>query len=262
MAIVDQIAYQDVHGIRVGRFRRKINTTCYVYAWRGNLIDAGPPNQWKFVRDFAACQHIKRVLITHHHEDHSGNASRLLNAGTPVHAPEMSVSPLRDGFPIEIYRRIVWGIPPRVTPLPFAGIPEENGLHPLLLPGHSNDMTCFLDRQNGRLFAGDLYISSRASHMRFDENAPQLLCSLDQILQSDFETVFCAHRGLVPGGKSAVQQKRDRLRSLQAKARERQRQGDTEAEITKRLLGREDLMSLMTFFSLLKAQSHPRTLAP
>jgi glyoxylase-like metal-dependent hydrolase (beta-lactamase superfamily II) len=58
-------------------------------------------------------------MVTHHHEDHGGNAGRIAAAyGCPVYAPPDSLSLLRTGFAEEYYRRIIWGQAPRFVAQP------------------------------------------------------------------------------------------------------------------------------------------------
>ena len=81
MAVFKHYQYDNgadsVYGFRVGRFNLGINTTFIVYRIGKTLIDCGPTNQWKHVQRHLKRVDIDQLLITHHHEDHAGNAQRI-----------------------------------------------------------------------------------------------------------------------------------------------------------------------------------------
>ncbi len=245
-----------VRGARVGRFRRAFNTTVVCYRLGDVLIDCGPPNQFGAVREFASHAPLSRVVLTHHHEDHCGNAARLARElEVPVLAPAASLEPLAGGFPVQLYRRLVWGVPKRVSarPLPEE-ISVEGGfrLQPIAAPGHSADMTCLLEPRQGWLFAGDLYVTGRPRYLRSDEDVGQTIASLRRLESLSFDTLLCAHRGSLKKGPERLRKKREYLEELRGAARRRHRAGDTLEVITRALLGREDFLSWFSGFHFSK----------
>lgn len=256
MSATQLLAHEAVEGLRVGRFDLGISSSCIVYRIGATAIDAGPPNQWPVVRRFLAERAIERVLITHHHEDHSGNGARLgRDLGAAVYLPPAGVDAVERGFPLRMYQRVIWGVPDRFTP---RAVPAEMAidgglsLRALPAPGHSPDMTCYLEPNRGWLFTGDLYIASRPRFLRADERIGQQIESLRRILDVEFETLFCAHRGVVPDGPAALRAKLGYLVSLRDEARELHQAGRPVSEITRRLLGREGMMSYLTLFNFSK----------
>lgn len=248
--------HDGVEGLRAGRFDGGINTACILYRIDSTLIDTGPPNQWQVVRRFIREREVDRVLVTHHHEDHSGNAAHLKHeTGAVVFAPAKSIDPMRDGFRLLPYQLVAWGTPGRLEPQPA---PEEtvaeNGLRlrAVPAPGHSPDMTCYLEPDRGWLFTGDLYIASKPRFMRADEDVNDQIESLRQVLDLDFETMFCAHRGVIHHGPASLRAKLDYLVSLRDEVRDLHARGRTVNEITRELLGRETIMSYLTFFNFSK----------
>ncbi len=131
-------------------------------------------------------------------------------------------------------------------------LPEEIELEPgrrlrtIPSPGHSRDMTCYLEPERGWLFSGDLYISRSTRHMRADEDLGEQIASLRRIVALDFETVFCSHRGVVRSGKQALQAKLDFLESLCQRVGQLRSEGRSDREITRLLLGRENWLSWAT----------------
>lgn len=250
MSVVERLEFADIEGIRVGRFTRQLNTTCIVYRLGDAVIDTGPPNQWRFVRRFLAERNVGRVLVTHHHEDHSGNLAAIDRAWSPeLLSPAEGLEPLESGYPVQLYRRLIWGKPPRVR---SAAVPERLELDGNLslvrlpTPGHSPDSTCYLVPERGWLFTGDLYIAARLRYLRQDENVGQHMFSLRRALEEDFEVLLCSHRGVVERGREALQRKLDYLVSLCEQARALAQEGKRPSEITRRLLGAEDHMALLT----------------
>ncbi len=254
--MIERIEHADVEGIRVGKFASQINTTCIVYRLGSTVIDTGPPNQWRTVRRFLTERRVRQVVVTHHHEDHSGNLARAGRAlDAEILAPAGGLAPLAEGFSLKPYQHLVWGRPKPVHPSPIAGEIEIGGgrtLTPIAAPGHSTDMTCLLDPQRGWLFTGDLYISSKTRYLRADEDLPAQLASLRRILELDFDTLFCSHCGVVEAGKEALGRKLRFLEELCERVRLLRDEGRNVAEITRALVGREDLMSWLTGFHFSK----------
>jgi glyoxylase-like metal-dependent hydrolase (beta-lactamase superfamily II) len=241
----------------VGLFNFGVNTSFVVYRIGRTWIDAGPPNQWSKVREFAEERPPSLVLLTHHHEDHSGNAGFLKERfGCRVLAPEIGRALLRDGFTIQFYRRASWGVPPRVEtePLP-ALLEDESGLRWQVIPtpGHADDMVCFYEASRGWLFSADLYVASRVRYGRPEDRISLEIASLRRVLTLPFESLFCSHRGPVQNGREGLARKLDYLLSLREQTHELWKAGVSLEEIQRRLLGPEDGMGWVSGFHFCKA---------
>lgn len=256
MSIVRRFDFEWVEGLRVGRFDLGVNTSAILYRLGSTLIDTGPPNRWPAVRDFLQDRMVGRVLLTHHHEDHSGNAARIQREkGAAVLAHSLAIHHLAHGWPLSPYQRLFWGRPE----LCEAGtLPDEIGLdgtgrlQVIASPGHADDLVCYLEPERGWLFTGDLFISARPRYLRFDEDLGRQIASLRNILTYNFEVVFCGHRGVVVDGYRAIREKLDYLETLSAEARELHRSGWPVGRIVRQMLGREDLTSLATGYTFTK----------
>lgn len=250
MGIERRFAYKEVEGLRTGRFALELNTSAICYRVGTTLIDCGPPNRWPQVRSFLRQRPPVQLLLTHHHEDHSGNAACIqAEFGTQVLAHPAALPELAAGWKLRPYQRIFWGRPQYCTAQP---VPElvtlDNGLRlkALPAPGHAEDLVCYLEPERGWLFTGDLYIGSRSRYLRQDENLSRQVESLRAILKHDFRRVFCGHRGVVTDGHRALTEKLDYLVCFRARVKELRGRGMSVRAITRQLLGREDFTSLAT----------------
>jgi glyoxylase-like metal-dependent hydrolase (beta-lactamase superfamily II) len=247
----ERITYGPVEGLRAGRYGLGLNMKAACYRIGRTLIDTGPPNQWRSIRRFVSEQEeeygIDRVLLTHHHEDHAGNAARIQELlDVPVYAPANSLDRLRDGVSVETYRWVVWGRP---RPVEAEPVPESltltdgTPLRTLSAPGHTDDMVCYLAPAHDLLFAADLYVTRRPEYLRFDEHAPRLIESIHHVLEHDFDTVLCAHRGVVEDGRRALADKVKYMEALCGVVRRRYRYDKLSVpEIADEILGGEGML--------------------
>jgi len=251
MGILERISHAGLEGIKVGRFKGGLTSSCIVYRLGDTVIDTGPPNQWAFVRRFLEERAIGHVLVTHHHEDHSGNGARIQrDLGRRVQAPPGAIEPLRRGFRMVLAQKVTWGRPVRFEAEPLAGdlrVGDGARLVPVPAPGHSADMTCYLEPDRGWLFSGDVYIASKPKYFRYDEDFGDQVASLRKLLAADFETLICSHRGVLPDGKGAIRAKLQYLEDLEGRIRALHAAGRSAREVRRFLLGREDGFTLFSF---------------
>ncbi|MEK7433408.1 MAG: MBL fold metallo-hydrolase [Cyanobacteriota bacterium] len=251
-----KIKYKDLDAIKIGKIGKKINTNCIVYRINETVIDTGPPNQWKQVKDFLDEKKFENILITHHHEDHSGNGFEIRqNYDTKIYSNELSYEYCKNGYIVELYRRYTWGKPKKFnTDIAPEKIETNSGLVFLSIktPGHSDDMNCYLETNRGWLFTGDLYISSKITHSRKEENPYLDLESLTDILKYDFSTVFCSHRGVLEDGKKIIQNKINYLTEIKEKVSFMKKEGRSLSETTKLIMGKEDFFTYISMFNFSK----------
>ncbi len=255
MSILQRINHEAIEGIRCGR-KNNVNTSFIVYRFGDTVIDTAPSNQWRYIKPFFLEKSIRQILLTHHHEDHSGNAANLekLTGITPL-AEEGTRTIMEKGFSIPLIQRYLWGSSPAINLFPLPDTIElDDGslLEPVLTPGHAEDMVCYYSSQHGFIFTADLYISRTIRYMRDDENLTVLIKSIRKVLARDFETVLCPHRGVVLQGKQALQEKLNNLLELCERTQNLHQQGQSIKEITRNLLGSEDGISYLTGFGFSK----------
>ncbi|MBL4666396.1 MAG: MBL fold metallo-hydrolase [Sneathiella sp.] len=250
MPIRNKYTFETVEAVRVGRLNSGINTTFIVYRIGSTLIDAGPANQWGPVKNFISEKPIQQLLLTHHHEDHSGNADRIAKFANIVPlAPELSQRKLKSGYKTPLLQKIIWGSPrPVATAIMPAEVFLEDGtkINPIHTPGHAKDLHCLYLPEKKWLFSGDLYISKSLRYFRSDENLEQLLESIRKVLKLDFDVLFCPHRGIVEEGRQALTAKLHNILALCEKAQTLQARGIETSQIVREILGPEDMMARMT----------------
>ena len=217
----------------------------YVYFYRfGRLmVDTGQAHMGPEVLDIAKDAGVNRIFLTHHHEDHSGNAARVSQAtGATVHGHAQCRAKMATGYPILPYQKIVWG---RTTPVAVSGVPDQidtdlGPMIPVHTPGHSRDHTCYHLPDQGVLFSGDLYLGDRIKYFRSDEDLWQEIASLKRILDLDFEVLLCSHNPKKTGGKGRIRTKLDFMENLYGSVAGLYAKGCREKEIFARLQLRED----------------------
>ncbi|WP_226648497.1 MBL fold metallo-hydrolase [Microbulbifer variabilis] len=255
MSVRETFNYQGLEAIRVGRLNMGINTTFVVYRLNGTVIDTGPSNQWKYVKPFIQNSPLEQLLLTHHHEDHSGNAGAIQElTGVQAFAPDLTIGILKKGFRIPPMQKFFWGTAGKAE---VSLLPEDirigtEEVQPLFSPGHAKDMTCYLLLERGWLFSADLFIANYLKFLRIDEDIPTLLNSIKNVLDHPFQVILCPHRGVVEDGWQQLNQKYKYLLNLSAEAQQLEQQGLPLEQITLRLLGKEGLFSILTGYNFCK----------
>lgn len=253
MGVREAFEHEEVEGLRVGRYGQAINTACTLYRVGETLIDTGPGNVWRKIEPWLQEKPPKRLLLTHHHEDHAGNAGRIEAAFQPeAFSHPLTAKLVTHGFHLPFYRWLVWGKPARMknAPKPF---PEEvktgdgHRFLPIPVPGHAEDLVAILQPDRGWLFTGDLFISARPKYTRKVEDPNLEIESLRRVLRHDFQTVFCAHRCTLTNGRELLAGKLNYLVTLREQVRHYTQIGDSVTEITRRLLGKEEMLRYFSF---------------
>ncbi|NRA41309.1 MAG: MBL fold metallo-hydrolase [Pseudomonadales bacterium] len=263
MALIHHIDHPWVEGIRVGRTgprgNYRINTSCIIYRLGDTIIDTGPSREWKLVQRFLSERGIQQALLTHYHEDHSGNCGHIHDCfNATIRAHINSHGRLSQGYDINLISRYLFG-QISFTPLDaMATFPDSLTLHdgialtPLHMPGHTDDLVCLHEPNRGWLFSGDLYVASQTRYAHEEENIGQHIESLNKAIALDFDELFCAHRGHLKNGKELLIKKRDFLSEFQQQVVHLHSQGQSIRAITRQLLGREDSVAWSSFHKMSK----------
>ena len=197
-----------------------MGTTLNVYAYivDGMLIDSGPHRMRKGIEYFCAQNRLDKIVHTHFHEDHTGNTGYLMRKlRIPGYIHANSIDICQEKGIIPVYRLVFWGNRRGFTAEALPSIIENDHstFKVIHTPGHTQDHVVFLDKEEGRLFSGDLFVHPKTRVTRRSENIPLLMESLRKLLQESFATVYCAHAGKISDGYNLVKQKLAHLEDLQ-----------------------------------------------
>ncbi len=252
--VIERITFEHITGIRVG-WKAKPYTNSIVWRIGSTLIDSGDIFHTKSVLAFCRESPLAQAIITHHHEDHSGNGYYLQQQlGIPVMMHQAGLALAAQGFPMTFERIAIHGKPRKFQPLALSEtVSTEHGtLHCLHTPGHSIDHVCFLDADRGILFTGDMYVSPMTHYLYEVEDASLMLDSLLYLQRQDFDILACSHSAINKNGKQKITRKAEYLGDLQAKAQALWNQGLPIGVITQRLLGKETIVAYATRFRFSK----------
>jgi len=216
----------------------------YVYQIGSIIIDTGPHHLRNRIGQMLNTGGVSSILLTHHHEDHSGNAAYLKQrTGAPVYLSPYGAAKLAKGFNILPYQHILFGKASRllaeICPEKIEG--DKITLKAVHTPGHSKDHTVYHAEDEGWLFSGDLYVGEKIQFFRVDERIDQQIDSLRKIARLDFDVLFCGHRPKMKKGPQLVRRKLDYLESFHQRVLDLYRKGMAEKEIIQQLQSKNDL---------------------
>lgn len=223
----------------------------YCYEIDGLLIDTAQRNcERKVLRTFEQ-KHIDSIMLTHWHEDHSGNAEALANFhDATIYAPNQCLHHLKNGFDMLPYERFLFGkirpITREIQPFPEEVISENYRLTPVFTPGHSEDHTVFIEQNEGWLFGGDLFVGVEIRIFRKGEKFWPQVESFKRILAYDFDVIFCGHHPRLKNGREWMQRKLQYFEDFGGNVKHLHEQGFSTKAITKEMKLKENkLLNLL-----------------
>jgi glyoxylase-like metal-dependent hydrolase (beta-lactamase superfamily II) len=212
--------------------------TTYCFIIKDLMIDTGQSHMKKKVLEIAEDHEIKRVVLTHHHEDHSGNAAAIKqNCNATVYGHGLTREKMSAPFHILPYQKYVWG---ETTPIEIELLPKKietflGDMIPVHTPGHAKDHMAFFLKDAGVLFSGDLYLADKIKFFRSDEEIETQIASLKKILKLDFDTLLCSHYPKLKNGKIRIKSKLEFLEELNDNIIQLWEEGSSEKQIFKTL---------------------------
>jgi glyoxylase-like metal-dependent hydrolase (beta-lactamase superfamily II) len=228
-------------------FGKPLRTACS-YLVDGLAIDGGPPIFKKRLLRYFTDHRLEQAVFTHFHEDHAGNVDLFNHLGIVPNAHAETVGLLASPASIPYYRRFAWGTPAAgCCHQVGATIETEHYTFKVIpSPGHSTDHIVLYEEKKGWLFTGDLFLSEGIYYLYESEDLPAMKETLRQLSSLNFSTLFCSHRGALEKGPEALARKLNHIETLQEKALTLQRQGFSTSEITKKLLGKENYLYIIS----------------
>ncbi len=239
MRFVKHSRFGDVKAYELGwsPFGRPMMTV-YLYVVDDLMIDTGLAHMRGEVVSIAEKEGITRAVLTHHHEDHSGNAGALRDIlKVSVYGHPLTVSKMKTNFTIFPYQHYMWG---KAASLKMAVAPEmmetaNFRLRAIHAPGHSKDHVVYFEPDKGIIFSGDLYLAGRVKYFRADEVIVDQIQSLKNILHFDFDVILCSHHPKLTNGKERIAEKLQFLEDLCGSIRMAWEKGYREKEIFREL---------------------------
>lgn len=163
----------------------------------GLLIDTGHSNAQKIaLKKFSALE-MDQIILTHHHEDHTGNLQALKQIKDyPVYAHKTCVQLMKSPPPVCFIERKTWGANTAVQgilPVDKTIETDKYKFHIIPTPGHSEDHICLYEASQGWLFSGDLYVHHYIRYFIATECVVEQINSLKKVLKLDVRRFFCSH---------------------------------------------------------------------
>ena len=210
------------------------------------LIDCGPPATARRLADWAVGNGVRRVAVTHHHEDHVGGGAELSRRlDVELLAPGGCVQQIRAPRRIPVYRRLVWGRPSPAPARPVGRFVELRGRALQVVPtaGHTPHHVAFFDPEDRTVYTGDLFVHERIRYLREVEDPWQQIESLRRIADLSPRRLACSHAGVIEDVSSALGRRIAWWTGLADRATELAERGWSVRRIRRELLGREGWMT-------------------
>jgi len=216
---------------------RLVGYSVNVFVVRGVMVDCAFPRAHNAFAEVLQRETPRGLFITHHHEDHGGNAELVARAGVPLAASRATFDRLRSPKPIKSYRRITWG---SAQPLVSSVVQfDDQALSLLEAPGHCADHHVVWDASEGTLFGGDLYLGVKVRIAHPGEDPRLLARTLRKIAELSPARLFDAHRGFVPNPTPLLIAKAQWTEEMIGEIERRIARGDTDAVIRREVFGGE-----------------------
>ncbi len=245
---------EDVRLFKLGsNILGKPNVYVYSFLVDGLLIDTGQPLVGREFVEILQEEDIDKIILTHHHEDHSGNVelikkSKGINAYGSSLCCEIMLSPPR----IEPARLVSWGQNKAARILPIdMSVPIKTDSYSFQVfhtPGHAADQISLYEANRGWLFPGDLFVHDYIRAFMRTENMGEQIQSIDMLLTLDFTVLFCHHQPVSKNAKQRLANKLNFLEDFYGKVKEAYLEGMNPKQIMK-FLGLKE-QRLIKFISL------------
>lgn len=215
------------------------------------LIDTGPARSADYLIPLFQEWTFNNVVLTHHHEDHTGLANWIhSHKQVPIYIHESGIDICKEKAKLPLYRHLFWGArkPFEAKALPETLYTEKYSWEVIHTPGHADDHVALFNKEKGWLFGGDLFVQPTPKSMFRFESVPETIQSLRKVLAYDFDIYVCSHAGIIFEGKKAIKKKLDYLISQQQEILFLYNKGLSPKQIRKQLFPRRHPMHYFSFF--------------
>lgn len=221
------------------------------YLVDGLLIDTGCRHtSGEFIR-FLEGQKVDMAVNTHHHEDHVGANSLLVQKfGISILAHPEAVPLINRVAELNPYQELVWGYP---EPSVASFLPESMGtgrfnFNVIDTPGHCTGHVALVEPDRGWCFSGDLFVSENQKVLRADEDIHGIINSAKKLLGLDMSgmKLFTSIGRVYEDGRKALGNFVDYMENMREKVSDLHRKGYPPSEIRDAVFGRESSLYDLT----------------
>lgn len=219
------------------------------------LIDSGCAHcAEELIGVISTGQSPTQIINTHTHEDHigaNGKLQRLYDLSIMAHPLGLPIlEDPRGKQPLKPYRRIFWGMPE-----PSRGIPLTDGewisgdgrtFQVIYTPGHSPDHICLYEADEGWLFSGDLFVGGQERALREGYDIWGIINSLKKISRLQINWLFPGSARVREKPQDEIHAKIEYLERLAEKILQKSRDGWSESQIVRKMLGPPMRVELIT----------------
>lgn len=208
----------------------------------GLLIDTGPYHNAAEIKVALEKLPINKVVITHQHEDHTGNINYFRQElKVPVYAHLKTIKMIRKPPPIQLYRHLIWGAQPPADALPLEEkiVTANFCLNVIHTPGHSPDHTSYFEPLKGLLFCGDLFLGENLTGFMVGENIAEHFISLKKVIALNPSYLFCGLKGRLDNATNRLIKKYKQWWSIGTQVKTLYKQGASRLKIIREVFGGE-----------------------
>jgi len=234
--VIDLVPYNNIECIKTATAGDDGSPIMWVYAYRigSVLFDTGCANALGNFEQQRIGEKVDEVYLTHEHEDHVGACSYFARKSS-VFAPRYTIDLLRDPPTFGEFFRFVWGQPEAVTGIELMPTRFSVGdldFEVIPLPGHGREMVGFYEARQGWLFSADsVPLPSKKRISMNDENVPQMISTMEKILELDVKVLFDCHKGPIVSPEHHIRERVDFLKDIRQKVKALHEGGMSEAQI-------------------------------
>jgi glyoxylase-like metal-dependent hydrolase (beta-lactamase superfamily II) len=207
----------------------------YAYQLSDVVFDAGCGNAIEELRAYAKAHCVKRVYVSHDHEDHIGGCGAFVPEAE-VFAGPVTLESVHKPYPLPEFFQFVWG---NLTPVPEAKVLDTSSIvvgdatfEVVDLSGHSREMFGFWDPERRWLFSADAVpLPSQKQMAMIDENIPKTIRRMREIQDMNVAVLFDGHRGPIVEPYDHIETRIRYLTDLGTQVRELAAEGKSIPEI-------------------------------
>ncbi|MBD3159937.1 MAG: MBL fold metallo-hydrolase [Candidatus Lokiarchaeota archaeon] len=205
-----------------------------LYKVENALIDCGCANAKDELVSLLNGKKIDFIYVTHGHEDHYGCCSAFSETAT-IFAPPRARDVLLNPPNLNEFFQWVWGQPEPVKQVQITPSQFQVGdlcFDTVKLPGHGEEMVGFYEKEKGWLFSADAVpLPSHKQISMTDENIPQMMRTMEYIMDLDVKVLFDGHLGPIETPESHIQKRLDYLNKVRETAMRLHEKGLSSSEI-------------------------------